>query len=339
MKIGHVLLFLTYRCNLRCGFCLSFNQYWSADPAIPLPATVQPMEFLKPQRDFREMSTADIVNRVIPQCEENQVDVVALSGGEVLVRRDAAEVFRALGSSSMRWCFDSNLMLCDEAIASVIVAADCDNVFVSVDGVGETHNRLRCNPLAFERVCRGLTFLNEARHSASECVTDITINCVLQPGNESAPPEMVDFAREHGADELTFQLLSEKNYESPFDAETAARCLNLARERADQAGLRTAVYPLTNPNEERLRAWFSMPLTDRFYRGCAYIHNNIRIDPAGNVIPCLEHKVGNILETDLAEIWRGQAYEIFRHQHERSGPFAACLRCCNMKVCEELSAV
>lgn len=335
MTISHVLLFLTYRCNLRCDFCLSFNRYWQADPSVPLPAAVEPMVFLRPNRDFREMSTADIVDRVIPQCEENEVQVIALSGGEVLVRRDAPAIFRALGKSKLRWCFDSNLMLCDEAVADAVIGSRCDTVFVSLDGTGEIHNQLRCNARAFERACLGLTCLIEARRTMQDPQTSITINCVLQPGNESVPPDMVEFAVDHGVDELNFQLLSERKYKAPFDAETAARALDLARDMAERANLPTSVYPLSNPNEDRLRAWYSMPLTDRFYQGCTYIHNNLRIDPEGNVIPCLEHKVGNILETELSEIWTGTPYQMFRHHHMQDGPLTACLRCCNMKVsCE-----
>ncbi|MGH9348127.1 MAG: radical SAM/SPASM domain-containing protein [Vicinamibacterales bacterium] len=332
MPISHVLLFLTYRCNLRCDFCLSFNRYWRADASLPLPAAVEPRVFLRPARDFREMSTADIVERVIPQCEKNGVEAIALSGGEVLVRRDAPDIFRALGASSMRWCFDSNLMMCNEEIAGVVIASRCDAVFVSIDGTEDIHNRLRCNPKGFERTLNGLRCLVDARRAARGGQTSITINCVLQPGNESVPEDIVRLALDEGADELSFQLLSERAYMNRFDAQAAAASLGAACRMAEARGLPAHVYPLANPNEESLRSWFSMPLSDRFFNGCTYIHTNLRIDPEGNVIPCLEYALGNILEQELSAIWTGDAYETFRRHLAQDGPFEACLRCCNMTV-------
>jgi MoaA/NifB/PqqE/SkfB family radical SAM enzyme len=333
MQISHVLLFLTYRCNLRCDFCLSFNSYWKVDSTLVLPSAVQPSLFLRAVRDFRELSTADVVERIIPQCEKNRVSAIALSGGEVLVRRDAAEIFRALGKSRMRWCLDSNLMLCNDAIGQAIVQSRCETVFVSLDGTREIHNKLRGNPQAFDRATAGIRSLTAARNAhAADQRTSVTINCVLQPGNESVPVDMVRLANEFGADELTFQLLSERSYNKPFDAKTAGSSLRSAVGLAGESGLRTSIYPLANPSERDLAAWFSTPASGQFFRGCTYIYDSLRIDPEGNVIPCLEYKLGNILEQELADIWNGGPYRAFRQGLSEKGPFRACLRCCNMKI-------
>jgi MoaA/NifB/PqqE/SkfB family radical SAM enzyme len=322
MKISHVLLFLTYRCNLRCDFCLSFNGYWRPDSALPFAAAVAPALSLGSARAIREMSTTDIVDRVIPQCAENGVEVIALSGGEVLVRKDVITIFNALGQSKMKWCFDSNLMLCTDEIASEIIASRCATVFVSIDGPQDTHNKLRCSPK--ER-------LLAARRANSASKTTLVVNCVLQPGNETSPQEMVELAARCEAAQLTFQLLSERSYRQAFDAEVAAQSLRNAKAAAQSVGMTMSVYPVQNPHEEELRSWFSMPLSRRFFGGCTYIYNDLRIDPEGNVIPCLEYKLGNILEENLADIWTGPSYNAFRQHFTQSGPYDACLRCCNMK--------
>jgi MoaA/NifB/PqqE/SkfB family radical SAM enzyme len=332
MPISHVLLFLTYRCNLRCDFCISFNSYWQPEPALLLPSAVSPTLSLGSPRAIKEMSTADIVNRVIPQCAKNGVKVIALSGGEVLVRQDAIAIFQALGNSNMRWCFDSNLMLCTEEISEAVIKSRCDAVFVSLDGTREVHNKLRCSPKAHEKTVNGLRRLVAARRASGDSSTSVIINCVLQPGNESEPPKMVETALEHGADELTFQLLSERKYRHPFDAKAAAESLHHARVLADTYNLRTAVYPIVNPDLEDLVSWFSMTSSEGFFDRCTYIHHNLRIDPEGNVIPCLEYKLGNILEQELADIWTGSPYRAFRKHVAHNGGFQACLRCCNMTL-------
>lgn len=329
MRISHVLLLLTYRCNLRCEFCLSFNGFWRAQSSMMLPKAAEPKAFMLPGAHGREMSTSDIIGRVIPECEKNGVEVIALSGGEVLLRADALEIFYALGESSMRWCLDSNLMLCDEVVAETLIGEGCGAVFVSFDGRKEIHNKLRRNPKAFDKAVNGLRCLVNARRRMNKSC-NITVNFVLQPGNECEPVNMVELALSLGADELNFQLLSERIYSSSFDAEAAASSLRSAHALAWERGLPSKTYPVPNPDANDLNGWYSMPLTDRYFTGCTYIQKNLRIDPAGDVIPCMEYKLGNILEQDLSEIWSGSPYQTLRKKLADSGPFEACLRCCNL---------
>ncbi len=294
-----------------------------------LPIAVEPKAFMLPGPRNREMSTSDIIDRVIPECEKSGAGVIALSGGEVLLRADALDIFCALGKSSMRWCLDSNLMLCDELVAETLIREGCDAVFVSFDGRKDIHNKLRRNPKAFDKAVNGLRCIIEARRKLNKSC-NITVNFVLQPGNECEPVNMVELALSWGVDELNFQLLSERIYSSRFDAEAAAFSLGSAYALAKERGLPTKTYPVPKPDADDLNGWYSMPLTNRNFKGCTYIHENLRIDPEGNVIPCIEYKLGNILDQDLSEIWNGNSYQTFRKKLTDSGPFEACLRCCNM---------
>ena len=329
--ISHVLLFLTYRCNLRCGFCLSFNSYWRPDASLPLSPAVEPRRFLRRATEFREMTTADVVERVLPQCEACGVRAIALSGGEVLVRRDASEIFLALGRSSVRWCMDSNLILCSPSIAETIVESGCDKVYVSLDGSREVHDTLRRNPKAYEKAMTGLGNLAAARRNAPALGPAIQINFVLQPGNEAEPAAMMRLAAEYSLDEVGLQLLSERQYRMEFDAATAAVSLREALAVADDLGIKASIYSVHLTEEQDLRAWYPSSVDDRFYSRCSYIHHDLRIDPEGNVIPCLEYTMGNLLEQNLIDIWTGAPYQAFRRHLSCGGPFAACLRCCNME--------
>ena len=235
----------------------------------------------------------------------------------------------------MLWCLDLILMQYDEAIAEAVIESCCDAVFVSFDGRREIHNRLRGSPKAFDKAKNGLQCLAEARRRGGEQCT-ITINFVLQPGNEREPENIVWLALEWGVDELHFQLLSNRAYTAPLDAEAAFSLMRTALVRGAECGLRTSVYPLPHPDENDLRVWYSTPLADHYFGGCTYVYENLRIDPEGNVIPCIEYKLGNILEQELSEIWDGSPYRTFRQKLADSGPFEACLRCCNMIYKDEL---
>jgi len=90
-------------------FVLHLTVFWQVEPGLSLPSA----------KVVHEMSTRDIIDRVIPQCLESNVKVVALSGGEGLMRHDADIIFCELGKSNLRWCLDSNLMLCTQHIESL----------------------------------------------------------------------------------------------------------------------------------------------------------------------------------------------------------------------------
>jgi radical SAM protein with 4Fe4S-binding SPASM domain len=275
------------------------------------------------------MTTEQIVKRVIPQCEQAGVEVIALTGGEVLVRKDATTIFRALGEADLKWCIDSNLSFCTDEVAGAIIAAECDTVFASLDGPPEVHNKLRASPRAYKGFSEGLARLMRARAESAGSKTSVGLNCVVQAGNESAASDVVRIAAEFGADAVSFQLVSKLDYGEDFKADVAVRAIGEARRLADDLGLRFSVFPVPDPTQAELTSWFSSPPSTAFFRGCSYIHSSLRIDPSGNVIPCVEHRLGNILEEDLLDIWRGSAYESFRRQITVA-PIKACLRCCNM---------
>jgi radical SAM protein with 4Fe4S-binding SPASM domain len=318
---SHVLLILTYRCNLRCPYCVVFNpvRYWRPDEKVLIP----------PALAREEMTTEQIMKRVIPQCEKAGVDVIALTGGEVLLRKDSKEIFRALGDSSLKWCIDSNLSFCTDEVSEAIINASCDTVFASMDGPPEVHNKLRASPRAYKGFSEGLERLLRARSEAVESKTSIVLNCVVQAGNESATPDVVRIAAEYGVDGVSFQLLSKLDYGEEFKADIAAQALGEARRLGNDLGIPVSVFPVPQPTAADLTSWFSSPPSTAFFRGCSYIYSSLRIDPSGNVIPCVEHRIGNILEDDLLGIWRGSVYDSFRQQIMTT-PIKACLRCCNM---------
>ena len=195
-----------------------------------------------------------------------------------------------------------------------------------MDGAYDVHNKLRCNPEAYDKCIKGLELLLDARNQTKNFKTSVIINCVLQPGNESAPSDVVQIAADYGVDEVTFQLMSSRKYFYPFSADIALKSIQMAKDW----GLRTSLYPIPQPDEKDLTSWFSTHLSQNFFKSCIYIHNNLRIDPSGNVIPCLEYRMGNLLEDDLINIWNGSAYKKFREHLSLNGPFETCLRCCNM---------
>jgi MoaA/NifB/PqqE/SkfB family radical SAM enzyme len=104
---------ITYRCNLRCGYCDM------------------------PNMKFDEMSTDD-VKKVIDKINAPG-RVILLTGGEPLVRKDIGEVVRYfVYHSDLEVRFNTNLILLKKRYDEI---KDCDGFFFSLDGTKETHEK------------------------------------------------------------------------------------------------------------------------------------------------------------------------------------------------------
>jgi radical SAM protein with 4Fe4S-binding SPASM domain len=64
----------------------------------------------------------------------------------------------------------------------------------------------------------------------------------------------------------------------------------------------------------------------------AYPFKRTLVDTYGNVYPCspIRHKVGDLKEKTLQEIWLGESYSDFRNEFMQLGYFPVCLSCCNL---------
>lgn len=120
---------LVRRCNLACRHCYSI----SAD------------------RDFPgELSTAEVY-RVMDDLRAFGVPVLILSGGEPLLRPDIFVIARRAKELGFYVGLSSNGTLIDERTVGAVQAVGFDYVGISLDGMGETHDRFRRMAGAFNR--------------------------------------------------------------------------------------------------------------------------------------------------------------------------------------------
>ena len=132
----HLVFFVTSRCNARCKYCFYWNQIAAKD---------------KPE----ELSLQE-VERVAANLPN--LGYLTLTGGETSMRQDVVEVAEAFyKKSGIRIAsYHTNGFLKDKIIADVSAILDrCPelavDVCVSVDAVGEKHDRLKGVPGAFDR--------------------------------------------------------------------------------------------------------------------------------------------------------------------------------------------
>ena len=132
---------LTLRCNSACFHCGSRCTPQSPDG---LPAG----EYL----------------RVLDQVKEqygNRLTQVCLTGGEPLLYKDFFTLAQEIHERGFRWGMTSNGTLISRDIARRLRETGMGTISISVDGLPETHDRLRGMPGGFERTMEGVQNLIE----------------------------------------------------------------------------------------------------------------------------------------------------------------------------------
>jgi radical SAM family uncharacterized protein len=123
---GHKLL---YRCNLECKMC----PFW--------------------RREDEELLSLPDEIRVMESLARAGVSFLGFEGGEPLLRRDVGAILKE-AHARFHTSLVTNGWLLEQRLSEV--APHLDLLFVSLDGIGETHDRLRGIPRSYERAVRGI---------------------------------------------------------------------------------------------------------------------------------------------------------------------------------------
>ena len=124
---------ITRTCNMKCLHCYSDSDN---------------------KRYEGELST-DEAKAVIDDLAEFKVPALLFSGGEPLMRHDIFELAKYARNLGIRTVLSTNGSLITSPVAAKIKETDFVYVGISLDGIGETHDRFRGLDGAFERTLEG----------------------------------------------------------------------------------------------------------------------------------------------------------------------------------------
>lgn len=144
----------TWRCNLSCRHCGSDCKNSSFLPDMPAA------DFL------------NVIDGLIPHIDPHKVSIV-ITGGEPLMRPDLEFVGMELYKRGFPWGIVSNgLMLTAERFES-LRKAGIHNLTISLDGLEDDHNWMRCNPQSFRRALEAIR-----RAAAAPDINFDVVTCV-----------------------------------------------------------------------------------------------------------------------------------------------------------------
>jgi MoaA/NifB/PqqE/SkfB family radical SAM enzyme len=166
---AYLLFFVTHRCDAKCGHCFFWRQL--------------------NDRSFRELELAEI-NTLAKSL--GPVLQVTLTGGSPELRHDLPRIAEAFH----RHCRPTNLTLCFNGYHTERIVAHMREIFdrcpgqrfttgVSLDGLGEVHERIRGMPGLFERVVRTVHELHRLKVETGRLQVVCAI-CVSELNHASA---------------------------------------------------------------------------------------------------------------------------------------------------------
>lgn len=267
---GHKLL---YTCNLRCHMC----PFWR-----------RPDEMLLSLEEERKMmdSLADF-----------GVSFMGFEGGEPFVRRDLPEILR-LSHDRFHTSVVTNGWMLRERFKSV--RDYLDHIFVSIDGIGEVHDRLRGVEGSFSRARDGI-------ETASSSVP-LSLSSTITSANCDQVAGIVDFASEMHVS-VSFQVA--------YDYSTAERMspslLKLRSALLELLELKRRGEPILESRE-----YFEAVLNS-WYGGVKWKCKpwlTLNVDPHGRlVLPCYVLNEyagqGKVWEMDLRKAWNSIDWETY----------------------------
>ena len=156
----HELNYLFWECTRRCNLkCLHCGSDCIADSAT------------------KDLPFEDFLNAILPLTERFEPDsiIIAITGGEPLLRKDLPDCGRTLRQHGFRWGIVTNGFDYTPAIHKSLINSGMGSITVSLDGLENNHNWLRGHKQSFTRALNALELIN----SSPELTYDV-VTCVNQ---------------------------------------------------------------------------------------------------------------------------------------------------------------
>ena len=317
---------LIRRCNLTCKHCYSI----SADT------------------DFSgELNFAEVCT-VMDDLKQFHVPVLILSGGEPLLRPDIFDIAQRAKAMGFYVALSSNGTLIDEENLPHIAACDFDYVGVSLDGIGETHDRFRRLSGAFATSLAGI-------RRCRDLGVKVGVRFTLTQDNAQDLPAVLRLVDDEGIDRFYFSHLNyagrgNKNRKDDAQHQLTRWAMDLLFQRAEATLGGGRKLEITTGNNDADGVYFLHWVARHYPGSVEHIAGKLRqwggnasgvnvanIDNLGNVHPDTmwwHHTLGNVRERAFSQIWTDLSDPLLAglKQHPRSVQ-GRCGKCIYLAAC------
>ena len=325
-------------CNLHCKMCDVGTQYSNSNFYTNLVGS-SPLNM-----------PVDLIKKIIDQAAKYYPKVkLGYAFTEPLIYPHLIESLEYADRKNIYTTITTNgLTLKKEAQG--LIDSGLNELFISLDGPQEIHNKIRVHKSSFQRAVEGIKEILS--------ITDrikISIFCVITEWNIGYLKEFVEYFKEFPLSQIGFMHMNFTNEETAnehnfiFGENYPATVSNIEEINIDKIDLELLhkeisdfksngyKFPISFSPEmdsmEDLKIFYNQP-GKIIGKMCNDVFSNIMIKSDGSVIPahgrCYNIPIGNIYNESLKEIWNSKVLSKFRNDLINAGGlFPACSRCCS----------
>lgn len=171
-RVRHDLRYLFWECTLSCNFYCKHCGSNAGEGKIS-----------------SDLSTSEIKKTLYEIAEDFDVKkiMLAVTGGEPLLRNDIFEVMKYASSLGFPWGMVTNGFLVTREVVEKMKDTGMRTVVVSVDGIGKEHDEFRNKDGAYEKAMNAIKLLAEA-----DFLDNLQITTTVHPGNMESLDEMYE---------------------------------------------------------------------------------------------------------------------------------------------------
>lgn len=315
-----LIVFVTDRCNARCGHCFNWRALNRGDDG----------------------PTLDELHRL--SAELGQLLTVGISGGEPFLRRDLASVYGVFSNGNGLREIDvpTNGLLPERVYDTVREMLQQDNqtlvaVTLSLDGLEEIHDQIRGVAGNFAKVHTTYQRLTDLREELTQAPLLIKVGTTLCNWNIRQIPELIQHVQKEmpAVDFHNFEIMRGEPKNNQVGPPAIADLENL-RPHIFQAWRSYAFYG----RHHRLQSWLALGLKRYIFNlylemlrqeaqiiPCYAARTSAVVDAHRNVYFCeLREPIGSLHDAPLLELWHSAEAERIRVSIERGDCY--CVHSC-----------
>lgn len=311
LRKKHHLTYLFWECTLRCNFnCLHCGSN------------------AKNKNYKGELTTQEIKN-IFKQIslDFNPQDIMlAITGGEPLLRKDLFEVMQYASDLGFSWGMVTNGYLINPEIVNKLKNAGMKTVVVSIDGIDKTHDSFRKINGSYKRSINAVKLL-----AKENFLKNLQITSSIFPGNINQLEEMYSTFLKLGINSWRlFNVDSigraENNNNLLLDAKQLRQLIEFIKEKRKQSKNIEITYGCAGflgPDFEYETRGYPFYCTAGINTASILFNGDIFVCP--NVPRQKDLIQGNVRQDNFAQVWNNK-FEFFRNKNRTS-----CKKC---KACE-----
>ncbi len=290
---------ITSKCNFSCKHCY-----------VPAPG--------------RGDLTTREGKKLLDELADFGVEKLYVSGGEPLLRKDLFVLLRYAVDAGLQVDTITNGWAVTEGAARSFKRSGVDHVSVSVDGIGETHDRFRNKPGSFERCVRATELLKQAG-------VKVYLSPTISRHNLGELPDLLSLAEDLGVNFSVKLLVPIGRAEAlggyRLTPGEVKRVYEFLIAKRDEFGDGPNISTTCNPYSIFLAGRRRPKDSRRIRGGCTGGITLLCVSADGNLMPCsrLQLVLGNVRKDSLKDVWySSEVLATLRDRDNLKGKCGAC---------------